>query len=269
MITLYLDGQKPLRVVRDGPALRVQRSQSADRLFPLQRLYRIVVSGQVEWCTAALLACAEANVPVYFLSGDGILRAKVLGFAENNAVLNLNETFDTFLDKVGDCSLYHEWIRAKSQQSRLRVVRQADRGLWPTQAAVLRRLLFERARHHARSRDIRRFDKQIYGLLYSHLEKLFAESGFNMNTLRLQMEDIKLVRDFTEILIWSFQNPKLSFFKHQQKIVLRQRSPFAILTWEKAIAFYEKNSPMLKDEFRSLLRSFHLHLLEEIYPHAH
>ena len=65
---LYLHGHQPLAVALDGPALRVTQAESADRLFPLERLSRVVASGEVAWSTEALLACADHGVPVSFLA---------------------------------------------------------------------------------------------------------------------------------------------------------------------------------------------------------
>jgi len=55
---LYLHGPPTLEVVLDGPALRVQTESTAPRLFPLRRLSRVIVSGDVMWELPALLACA-------------------------------------------------------------------------------------------------------------------------------------------------------------------------------------------------------------------
>jgi hypothetical protein len=74
---LHLDAaERPVAVLLDGPSLRLRRVGVADVFAPLPRLARVVVHGsRVQWRTEALLACAEAGVPVLLLSGRGALRA--------------------------------------------------------------------------------------------------------------------------------------------------------------------------------------------------
>ncbi len=50
---LYLDGaERPLAVLREGPALRLRREGAADVFMPLPRLARVVVHGaRVQWRT--------------------------------------------------------------------------------------------------------------------------------------------------------------------------------------------------------------------------
>lgn len=98
MKPLYLHGHQPLAVTLDGPALRVSSEGSADRLFPLQRLSRIVVSGEVDWTTEALLACADQAIPISFLLRGGGLRARVLGRPRARPVAELRDALETVLD---------------------------------------------------------------------------------------------------------------------------------------------------------------------------
>lgn len=56
---LYLDGNLPLAVLLDGPALRLRRTSEADVFAPLGRLARVVVRGAVHWRPEALAACLD------------------------------------------------------------------------------------------------------------------------------------------------------------------------------------------------------------------
>ncbi|MDT8283527.1 MAG: CRISPR-associated endonuclease Cas1, partial [Gammaproteobacteria bacterium] len=72
---LYLNPTTATRVLLDGRSLRVRMQAEADRLFPLKRLSRIMVNCRVIWATNALLACAQAGIPVHFVRHDGTLCA--------------------------------------------------------------------------------------------------------------------------------------------------------------------------------------------------
>lgn len=80
---LYLDGtERPVAVLREGPALRLRREGAADVFMPLPRLARVVVHGtRVQWRTEALTACAQAGVPVIFLGPRGVALAICLPLA--------------------------------------------------------------------------------------------------------------------------------------------------------------------------------------------
>lgn len=72
MIPLYVDGiAAPVRILLDGPSLRLLRAGSADARYPLCRLTRLVVRGPVAWGDEALAACLAHGVPVSLLDRAG------------------------------------------------------------------------------------------------------------------------------------------------------------------------------------------------------
>ncbi|MEN8129536.1 MAG: CRISPR-associated endonuclease Cas1 [Pseudomonadota bacterium] len=266
--TLYLDGRAPLHVLRDGPALRVRAATSADRLFPLRRLIRVVVSGQVQWSTEALLACADAGVAVSFLNRNGTLRARLDAPYPTSLLLDLNSMLAELLESADGIDAYRNWMSAQAQHARMRLVRKARRGPWPTQPSVLRRLLFERANHCARAPELRRLDRQINSLLAGHIEHLLVHASLDLRAPCLVLREVRLVQDMANILIWPLQNPKLSFIKRLYHRARRAGKAYPRLTMEKAVRFYEANSSSVEEEFNELLRGFHLFLLERVNDHG-
>ncbi len=266
--TLYLDGRQPLRILRDGPALRVRASASADRLFPLYRLRRVVVSGRVEWCTDALLACADANIPISFLASEGRLRARLLAPAARSLVIAFDDALEMMLDTSDGRQGYLDWVSGCAHQARLQLVHSADRGLWPTQPAVMRRMLFARASHYVRAPDLRRFDRRLNALLNAHLSQLLGSSGVVFDSAVLALQDIDLVRDFANILIWRLQNTKLGFLKRLYHRALRNGLALQKLPLASTASFYESRASDIEGEFNQLLRRFHQYLIEVIDSHA-
>ncbi len=266
--TLYLDGCQPLRVLRDGPALRVRAPASADRLFPLRRIRRIVVSGRVEWCADALLVCADANIPISFLANKGKLRARLVAPGPGSSIIALGEALEMMLDEPGGRQRYLDWVSGCAHQARLQLVHSADRGVWPTQPAVMRRMLFERACHYVRAPDLRRFDQQLNALLNAHLCQLLGSAGVACDSGVLALQDIDLVRDFGTILIWCIQNAKLRFLKRQYHRARRNGQAFPKLSLSSTASFYESRVSNIEEAFNRLLQRFHRHLIEVIDGHG-
>jgi len=116
--TLYLDGRGRLRVWREGPSLCVFARDKALQRVPLQRISRIVVSGQVEWATPALIACAEAGIGVVFLRGNGAVRARLQGPCTVHDYTGLAEMLDHVLENPQGSYWVRQWLGACAQQAR-------------------------------------------------------------------------------------------------------------------------------------------------------
>lgn len=266
--TLYIAGQSQLRVLRDGPALRIRTPRSADCLFPLRRLRRIVVSGHVDWCTDALLACADAKIQISFLTGNGVLRARLLGPAPSSSLIALGDAFEMLLEQTDGFRTYQDWIQGCAQQARRRLLHESNHAYYTMRASELRRLLFERARRHARAPDLRRFDRRVYALLVAHLSQLLAESGLNCDNPVFALHGADLMRDFANILIWHFQIAKLQFLKRLFTRALRNGCALPSLPMTSAAGFYEERAAGVEVAFDRLIHRFHRYLLEVMDNHG-
>lgn len=74
---LVVDARKVERLSLDGPALKVRIKTQSARLFPLRRLSRIHVLGELEAGLDALIHCAEHQIPVAFFTVRGKLRCQM------------------------------------------------------------------------------------------------------------------------------------------------------------------------------------------------
>lgn len=71
MQPLYLEGKQPVTIATDGPALTVTREGEATRLVPLRLLSHILSRGsKIQWSQAALIACAEADIPIFISNAN-------------------------------------------------------------------------------------------------------------------------------------------------------------------------------------------------------
>jgi len=260
--TLYLTGDASVMVLRDGPAIRVRKRGSADRSFPLRRLRRVLVTGQIRWETDALLACADARVPVCFIRGDGSVRARFGNGGGVRRVLDLNATLEIFLDNAINARAYHEWVEACARNERLKLVYEADRGAWPTRPPVLRRLLFERARPYARANDLRRFEQHVHALIHALVQERLEAIGVDTDLPALVVNGIDLVKDFCGILEWGVANARLGYVRREAASARRQGMRFPDLDWRAAARFVETNESRVVDRFDTLFRRLHQYMLE-------
>ncbi len=76
MQPLYVDGSSPVDISWEEPALAITRSNESKRLVPLRLVSHVLVSGrEVTWHQEALLARAEADIPILFTDGNNELLA--------------------------------------------------------------------------------------------------------------------------------------------------------------------------------------------------
>ena len=76
MKPLYLESRKGIRVFLDGPALLVRCAGEADRLYPVERLSRVVSHPAVSWEQEALLCLLGKDIPVIFIDDRGTVVAR-------------------------------------------------------------------------------------------------------------------------------------------------------------------------------------------------
>jgi CRISPR associated protein Cas1 len=268
MKPLYLDGTTPLRVLLDGPGLRVRAAGTADRLFPLRRLSRVVVCGRVDWTTEALLACAQADVPVRFLRRDGDLLARVQGEAPRKDWLRLEPLLAAFLDSPGGVVRYRGWVEVRAEEARRELVYEAQRGPWPTAPELLAQLLHERARRYARSAELKRFDGQVRALAKIHVETQLHELGLDPDAAGLLVHDVRVVDDLAGILLWTLQNAKLTWLKRLRNGQRRRDGGLARPGWVEAIRFVAVQDAALDRRFTDLIRHLQLFLLDSGRRHG-
>jgi hypothetical protein len=257
-----------MRVLQDGPALRIRQRKSSDRLYPLRLLAQVVVKGPADWSTNALLACAEAAVPVIFLRADGSLRGRVLGTPANDPLLDLNLALETYLDQRDGPARYHTWFSAKSQQARLGFLRLTGWRNLPAESNTVRQLIEQRARLYVRAGELRRFDRHVYGLLLAYTGARFRDYRLEPDHPCLTVKEINITRDFTNILIWTVQREKLRYLKHLRKLALRRGKALGELDWHRTVQFIERNKKDITETFDKIIAKFHIFLLESIRHHA-
>lgn len=196
---LYLDVLRTDRVSLEAPALRVVTQTQAEVFYPLRRLSRVVVTGQVEWETRALLACLEYGVPVAFRQRNGELIGHCL--SQRTSCVSLESLLQSSAEQEAGESLYRHWLEAAERQTILRIARRTglyfsdlglravERSLLPAVVAVL-------------PCPLGQFRALLQAPLESHLAEVLSAYGFSDNIHLPLTPRMHLSRDLARVLWW-------------------------------------------------------------------
>jgi len=108
MKVLYLEGDAATEVRLEAPAIVVRQSNTSDRIYPIERLGRVVSNARVTWQARALLALARASVPVVFHGEQGEIVAKVIGDTLERA--GLVDRLQAILEHPEGQRRYLDWV---------------------------------------------------------------------------------------------------------------------------------------------------------------
>ena len=252
MKPLYLQGSCPLKVTLDGPALRIAQDGVADSRFPLARVSRVIVSGNVSWTTDALLACADEGIFISFLSAAGSTRARWIGRCSKRSAFS--QRWIDFVDRPDWEELYHQW----SVASRRRAVRLcALRMGWSPQqdtgkliSAIIGPL------HQRLGHEYRALVRHMRGLART---RALAE----LTHLGLGADDDALARispELTAAIQWGL-HPELSRWIRQESRKPLSHCKGLLMTNPRQMArFFEQNIGTVDFCLRDALKFLHSHL---------
>lgn len=259
---LYLHGHQPLAVALDGPALRVTQAESADRLFPLERLSRVVASGEVAWSTEALLACADHGVPVSFLRRDGVLRARFLGRPRGQPPVELREALEALLDEASGVGRLRDWLAGQSSRARLALARRLHGAPIGADAHELREHLRAQARRYAPEEGLRLLDARLAALLATDVARLLQRAGVAWDDPLTAVHGVDLVRGLAEVVAWELQVPKLRYLWHRHRVAERNGEGYPVVTVRAVAHFYESQAPLVETAVGQLVLRLYRFLLD-------
>ena len=198
MRPLYIDGVPGCRVVLDEPALRIVVPESADQLFPLSRISRVVCKGVVEWSMSALLACADAGINLLFLHKNGEVRARWLGTGSERQ--SLTQRLVDLLSRADGKQRYDNWYLSMQKLAARSFARRLGLSEWrEVSINELKRLVAMNLSAEAQYRA-----NLLVGLLHSELLVLLSESGFCSDDEALLSTELDLAADLSKVLLWDF-----------------------------------------------------------------
>lgn len=195
---LYLDVAQANAVELEAVALRVKAHDKADSFYPLRRVSRVVVTGKVEWQTAALLACLEYGIPVAFRGRDGVLVGHCL--SDRSSRTPLEELLHACADSAEGDALYQNW-------------RVHEESLWVLRMGRACHRQFRGGVAHSILREVEplvqaqlpcrfgQFSEQLQTPIASHVAEVLAAYGFSDNIHLPLTRRVHLTRDLEKRLL--------------------------------------------------------------------
>lgn len=258
---LYLAPETETWVGLDGPALRVSRMDSADRLFPLARIARVHTSPRADWEQAALLACADAGIPVLFVDDNGRVIARVLGRPGERD--ELRDRLVEFLLRPEATGMLRHWL----DRNRQRAARWAaiKLGWRPTteRAAEIRRRINKTAKRLAGPESAEHSRQWLRGLAYGWMEAHLVALGFAASTELAQVGQPALAADLTDILFWYLEPARLGWLMRRALAAERKREPLRPPTYREAVMLFESGPARVATRGHEITSCLHRWLIHE------
>jgi hypothetical protein len=254
MKPLYLRGAD-IRVVMDGPALKVSKPGQTDGWFPLRRVSTVVSAIRVDWSSEALLACAAAGVAVSFLEDSGRVMARLLGHSSERD--ELRQRLNDFMLKADWRDDYTLWRAGMEQRAVRSVARRFD---WPASEIPTARAVRQAVHDAARTRGLlEAFDaigQEVLGLLTALATQQLSDAGLGVDYEG--WTELDLAADLSGILFWDFHPARLAWLNMRQA-----RGEALPPARGEIVAFFEARRARSENLLRGLLSRLHHWLLQQ------
>jgi hypothetical protein len=198
MQALYIEGKTGCRVSWDEPALRLEIPEQSDRLFPLARLSRIVSADTVEWSMPSLLACADAGVPLVFMTQNGDVRLRCWGQPAPRQ--SLTQRLLDLLSRSDGKDQYQDWYNSVEKMAVRSFCRRMHVPSWrevPVNLVneQLAKTLFTDGQYAV---------KVIQSLLESELKVLQSTCELSVDDDVLLTGNLNILQDLSRLLLWDY-----------------------------------------------------------------
>ena len=250
----YIRGREGLRVQLDGPALSITVPGQAAVLTPLGRISRVVISGEAECSTAALLACAERGITTTFLQHDGSVRAHLFGPATSNNDLFVH--LRDLLDRPDWPDLYQVWLDSAASRARRALCRKLC--LQPDKISLkkIQTALDLHIEHFVNTGQRRYLQRRLHGLCSNLASETLQRSGLSAARSRYLEQRLDVPGDFADLLSLSLQLPLIEWLSRQPEQ--------GRINDHDIVALFEKNTQRLERIARSLTTRLYSFLVELI-----
>ena len=257
---LYLVPEGEAWVGLDGRALRVSRPTTAERLFPLRRIARVHSSPRVEWEQAALLACAEAGIPILFVDDDGDVIARILGRPGERD--ELRDRLVEFLLRPEAPGMLRHWMRHHRQRAaRWAAIKLGRRSL--NDRVDIRMWVNHAGDREAGTQSAQRSRQWLRGLAYGWMEAHLTDLGFGRSTELGQTGIPPLAADLTDILFWYLEPARIGWLRRRRLAAQRKAEPLRPPAYRDVVRLFESRQTRASRRGREITGCLHRWLIHE------
>lgn len=260
-VPLYLAPESETWVGLDGPALRVSQPDTAERLFPLRRISRVLTNTRADWEQDALLACASYGIPVLYCDDDGRIIARLLGRPGERD--ELRGRLVSFLLRAEAAGMLNHWFG----QTRHRAARWAalKLGVRPghQSAAEIRRWTNRTAERLAGPEAALRTRQWMRSLAYAWMEEHLADLGFARSTEVAQTGAPSLAAELTDILYWYLEPARIGWLRRRYQAAKRKGEPLRSPTHRDCVRLFQSRATRSATRGREVTGALHRWLIHE------
>lgn len=252
---LYIAPERETRVDLDGPALRVRREETAEQLFPLQRISRVYSAERVDWTSEALLACADRGIGVLFVDNDGQVVARVLGrpgqrdemYHRLTELLLLPQGMEMYLWWLNDATRRATyWAGLKlGIPAQLRDPRRS------------REWIHRKASRYAGATEGERSWQWLRSLAYNWMQGHLHDLGFGRDNELAIAGEPPLARDLTEVLVWYLEPARLGWLRARHQAALRNKEKLKPVQRPDLVRLFESRAMRVSARGREITGYLH------------
>ena len=200
MKTLYLMGSRAMRVVLDGPALRIHQAGRAIALCPLGRIGRIVTRCDVDWDPRAIIACLRNECPIAVLDEQGrFVRIHFFALRHQNG---LARHMGELLGVPRFRHRYTQWLQKEERRQMAPVA--AAHGLPATSrrtGKIWQAILHAQARQQ--KRKLGACYRLLNGLATAQAASMLVRMGLPKDPAAWEVREYRFLLDLVRLESWS------------------------------------------------------------------
>jgi CRISPR/Cas system-associated endonuclease Cas1 len=122
--TLYLNENKGLTVLRDGPSVWIKEDGKAGRRIPARLVGRVVVIGNLRLEAGVITLFTQNDIPVTFINRRGDELAVAMPY--NHHLPRHYEEQKIFLDVDENIERFKGWLYARRKETQINVIRNKE-----------------------------------------------------------------------------------------------------------------------------------------------
>lgn len=213
--TLYLNENRNMTVVRDGPSLWITASNRAGCRVPVRLVSRVVITGNVRLDAGCITLFTENGIPVIFLNRRGEVLATATGIVNPDLRLKERQTL-LFANTVYRPRVLN-WIKAKRKNLQLRLLKDFGYKYKPFAKKGFRERDFKKEiAVHLKVEDI--YVRIVQGIIKGMFFELLTSSVLHADLdphlgVVHRRYNLGLVRDMVYILEAEIVRQVIQFFK--------------------------------------------------------
>ncbi|MFQ5456200.1 MAG: CRISPR-associated endonuclease Cas1 [Nitrospirota bacterium] len=167
--TLYLNENKDIRVVRDGPSLWVCEDGKAGRRIPARIISRVVIIGNFVLEAGVITLFTENDIPVTFFNKRGNEMAVAIPYNHNN--FRHNKWQKLFLINEENIIRFKNWAISKKRELQLNTIRRFSKRI----AELYTREGFKDKDYQKIINRNKKTEKECWEIVYNMINGLFRE----------------------------------------------------------------------------------------------